>query len=447
MFEDEPRGVPHLSADALRGGPPAGDAGRSPVGEADGSVGVGWRPPGVVLAGHLADGGRGLVLAAAVGRDAPRLGGAQLAGALEAVDVVRAHTETVTVLLVTEALSRGVPGESGLSAQDWVTRRCPFLSPAQAAEVVTVARGITEGAHAPVRDAVLGAVLPVRRAAGVLRALARVAPFLDAAGYAAAVEELLGVATQPGFTDRDLRRVSDHLACVVLPDADHDAKDRAAAQLRGVNESSLADGSLTRFVLTCEPEGAALIRAVLASPLTAPVPDEAGPDPRTAAQRRYDAVLTVLARGLAGGDTTPTTPKATVVVTIAWDTLRQQLTGTGTTATGDVLSPATVRRLACQAQLIPQVLGSDREVLDQGRARRLVTPGQRLALAHRDQGCTFPGCNTPQAWCDAHHVVHWSRGGASDLTNYALLCRRHHTLVHDRDLTATVSKTGVTWHV
>ena len=158
-------------------------------------------------------------------------------------------------------------------------------------------------------------------------------------------------------------------------------------------------------------------------------------------------MLTVLARGLAGGDTTPTSPKATVVVTIAWDTLRQQLTGTGTTATGDVLSPATVRRLACQAQLIPQVLGSDREVLDQGRARRLVTPGQRLALAHRDQGCTFPGCNTPQAWCDAHHVVHWSRGGASDLTNYALLCRRHHTLVHDRDRTATVSKTGVTWHV
>ncbi|MGB3762978.1 MAG: HNH endonuclease signature motif containing protein, partial [Ornithinimicrobium sp.] len=85
--------------------------------------------------------------------------------------------------------------------------------------------------------------------------------------------------------------------------------------------------------------------------------------------------------------------------------------------------------------------------LDQGRTHRLVTPGQRRALHHRDHGCTFPGCTTPAPWCDAHHVTHWSRGGPSDLSNYALLCGRHHTLVHERDLTATVHPTGVTWHL
>jgi Domain of unknown function (DUF222)/HNH endonuclease len=412
-----------------------------------GVSGSGWRPPGVVLAGHLADSGRGLVLAGAVGAEASRLAAGELAEALETLDVVRAHTERVTVQVVLEALRRGVPAESGLSAQDWVTARCPFLSPAQVADVVTVATGIAEPAHAPVRDAVLGAVLPARRAAAVLRALRRVRPFLDPPGYADAVDQLLGVAAQARFTDRDLRKVTDHLASVVLPDSDHDARARAVARLRGVNESSLADGSLTRFVLTCDADGAAVIRAILTSPLAAPTPEESGPDPRTAAQRRYDAVLTVIRRGLAGAASTPTSPKARVVVTMAWDTLARDLTGTGTTTTGDVLSPATVRKLACDADIIPQVLGGDREVLDQGRARRLVTPGQRVVLARRDAGCTFSGCTVPEAWCDAHHVVHWSRGGRSDLSNYALLCGRHHTMVHDRDLTATVTSTGVTWHV
>ncbi|MGB3592898.1 MAG: HNH endonuclease signature motif containing protein, partial [Ornithinimicrobium sp.] len=59
----------------------------------------------------------------------------------------------------------------------------------------------------------------------------------------------------------------------------------------------------------------------------------------------------------------------------------------------------------------------------------------------------YPGCTTPAPWCDAHHVVHWSHGGRSDLSNYALLCGRHHTLVHARHLTATVHPTSVTWHL
>ncbi|MEO7753356.1 MAG: HNH endonuclease [Terracoccus sp.] len=52
----------------------------------------------------------------------------------------------------------------------------------------------------------------------------------------------------------------------------------------------------------------------------------------------------------------------------------------------------------------------------------------------------------PATWCDAHHLTHWARGGPSSLRNAALLCPRHHTRVHDHDLTATVTATGVTWH-
>jgi hypothetical protein len=52
----------------------------------------------------------------------------------------------------------------------------------------------------------------------------------------------------------------------------------------------------------------------------------------------------------------------------------------------------------------------------------------------------------PATWCDAHHVVHWRHGGRTSVGNGALLCRRHHTEVHERDLTATVTASGVTWH-
>ena len=118
----------------------------------------------------------------------------------------------------------------------------------------------------------------------------------------------------------------------------------------------------------------------------------------------------------------------------------------GVCLSGDVLSPATVRRWACDAAIIPVILGSDSQPLDVGRQERLVTRAMRTALWLRDQGCSFPGCTVPAQWTDAHHVQHWVHGGDTALTNLALLCRRHHTHVHDQNLTATITTTGVTWH-
>ncbi len=104
---------------------------------------------------------------------------------------------------------------------------------------------------------------------------------------------------------------------------------------------------------------------------------------------------------------------------------------------GALLGPETVRKLACDAAVIPAVLGADGQVLDLGRTRRLFSPGQVQALWLRDRHCTFPGCHTPASWCDAHHLRHWVDGGPTDLSNAALLCGRHHTIVHRDRLTAT----------
>ncbi len=127
-----------------------------------------------------------------------------------------------------------------------------------------------------------------------------------------------------------------------------------------------------------------------------------------------------------------------VVVTIDYDSLRRQV-GVGTFDDGSLLSPAAVRRLACDAGIIPAVLGSPSQVLDLGRQARLVTGPLRRALVLRDKGCAFPGCDRPPRWCDCHHVQHWSNGGPTDLSNLVLLCGFHHRLIHHADWHVTIN--------
>jgi hypothetical protein len=86
---------------------------------------------------------------------------------------------------------------------------------------------------------------------------------------------------------------------------------------------------------------------------------------------------------------------------------------------------------AAMAWLPPTLGGAARQPLDVGRATRVVHPAQRAALAVRDGGCVFPGCDRPLAWCDAHHLWHWVDGGPTDLWNLAMVCRAHHRAVHE----------------
>jgi len=173
---------------------------------------------------------------------------------------------------------------------------------------------------------------------------------------------------------------------------------------------------------------------------------DGGRDLRPADRRRAEALIEVCRRATAAGGAAPATTKAQVVVLIDYDVLAGGVRGAGTTLAGEVLSPATVRRLGCDASLIPTVLGGAGQPLDVGRSRRLVTAGLLAALWVRDRGCTFPECGRPPQWCEGHHVRHWAAGGQTALTNLALLCAYHHSYVHRRDLTATVTAYDVTWH-
>lgn len=131
-------------------------------------------------------------------------------------------------------------------------------------------------------------------------------------------------------------------------------------------------------------------------------------------------------------DRTPQTAgvSATVVVTM---TLEQLLADDGTALLDDGtrMSAGQARRLACEAGMIPAVLGSRSVPLDMGRRTRLFTKAQRVALGLRDGGCTARGCETSASGCHAHHDDPWSRLGMTDLANGRLLCPRHHRLAHD----------------
>jgi hypothetical protein len=125
----------------------------------------------------------------------------------------------------------------------------------------------------------------------------------------------------------------------------------------------------------------------------------------------------------------PTTA-ATILITIQGGALRDGLKAAGLD-TGDKISAGEARRLACNAGLVPAVLGSRSVPVDLGRKARLFTDAQRIAVAAHRQTCAADGCERPVSWCELHHWDPWRRGGASDLRNAVPLCHFHHRRVHD----------------
>ena len=118
-------------------------------------------------------------------------------------------------------------------------------------------------------------------------------------------------------------------------------------------------------------------------------------------------------------------------VSTSLDALRDGLHRAGITDSGENLSAATLRRMACDAEIIPTVLNSKGRVIDVGRRTRRVSEALRCVLIARDGGCVWPGCDAPPSRCDAHHIKHWANGGLTNADNLALLCHRHHILLHE----------------
>ncbi|MFT4468949.1 DUF222 domain-containing protein [Arthrobacter sulfonylureivorans] len=133
-----------------------------------------------------------------------------------------------------------------------------------------------------------------------------------------------------------------------------------------------------------------------------------------------------------------------VMVTAGYEQLAGLLTGGGNAVFNGPVSAKTVRRMACDAEIIPAILGTKGEVLDLGRSQRFFNRAIRRALLIRDKGCAFPGCTMPAFWTEAHHIVPWWAGGRTEVNNGVCLCGLHHDLIEQGNWNITV-RDGIPW--
>ncbi|MCP3804988.1 HNH endonuclease [Allokutzneria sp. A3M-2-11 16] len=225
-----------------------------------------------------------------------------------------------------------------------------------------------------------------------------------------------------------LMRAGKYVRTVVDPDGVYrDEKDAIARRAARMFRDK--DGSLS-FSATVGPlDGEKIFNFLMA--LSKPRSVDGEKDPRTFEQRLADAFVEAMTIAMTARDL-PGLPRSLLVVTMDADNLKDK-TGCARTDTGQPVSPGLAQHTACDADIAHIVLGSEGEPLAYGRTRRLASPAQRRALAVRDKGCAFPGCDRPPAWTEAHHVVHWIDGGPTDLDNLVLLCVYHHHVMHEQD--------------
>lgn len=352
-----------------------------------------------------------------------------LIAALDVTHRLLQRLSAVRLALVREVDGRGTAVAQGAcSTTVWLRHRLR-LDVAAARRLVGLAASL-DVAPSAVRGALASGTVTVEQA----RVIADTVSTVQTAAGPEVADQAVGVLVDwagqfdPMLLRRLGSRILDHVAPEIADAAAAAALEAEAARAARDRHLTVAEqtGGQLRLSGILDAETAALVRAAI-DPLSAP----SGPDDtRTAGQRRHDALADVCRLALRtgelpeqGGD------PAQLVVTTGLDELTRRLR-VGALDVGLRLTPETVRRLACDAAILPAVLGGAGQVLDVGRQRRLVNGPLRRALVLRDGGCAFPGCDRPPRWCAAHHIRHWADGGPTSLDNAVLLCGHHHRHLH-----------------
>lgn len=329
----------------------------------------------------------------------------------------------------------------------------------EAAHSVFEARDIA--LHPQVADAVLRGATSTGHARGIVRGMAELPRHLDAEKRRRAERVFLRYAET--LTPRELPGKAADVLAEVAPEAVPDAGDqeralmeqrRRAVQRRSFRHGDDGDGSVWFKGSLPHLEAAPLLKllnAYAASGRRAALDSAAGvrslrPARRvlqehggsgvdvTPDQRRADALVRLAAHHRGAPHVAGDRPR--IVLTMSKADLRNRAEQAGVLDAGARVSAGELRRLCCDADLTPVVLGSRSEILDVGQTHRLVTAAVRKALSIRDGGCIFPRCVAADAECEAHHVVPWWDGGTTSLGNMALLCPHHHAVVEpDRFVT------------
>lgn len=367
---------------------------------------------------------------------------AEKQAALVALTEARSQLDAVTARLLAASDDVGeVHGlrdaAAWLAVQTRATRR-------EARRDLALGRALEQ--HADVATGLASGELRTEQARVIAEAVDALPSHVDSSTRGLAETTLLELA---GHHDaRELRQIGKRILDVVAPEVgeSHEAAVLAAEEARatsGVELTMVDDGEGRchgRFTVPSHV-GAMLKRHLLALANPArhtegELRDESG-DWKPLRRRLGEALVEYVERYPV--DATPQTAgvNATVVVTM---TLEQLLADHATALLddGSRMSAGQARRLACEAGIVPAVLGTTSQPLDLGRAARLYNKPQRIALGLRDGGCTARGCETSASGSHAHHDHPWAKGGLTDLASGRLLCPRHHRLAHDPRYAMTI---------
>ena len=368
-------------------------------------------------------------------------------GALADLGAAKAQLAELEARLLMHADRIDLAGQAAAASTATWHATATATTRAAALRLMRTAHGLDT--HAPTRDALASGRVRVEQAEAILRALDDLPADLDTDVISQAEAHLLDLAQV--HDAKALRVLGRRILEVVSPEtADaHEARllereERAAAAATRLtvweDGHGQTHGRFTLDTLT----GAALKKALwaIAAPKhqasKGPLDDrgERRPTPQRLGQAFSELILRYPATRLpkAGG------LNATVVVTMTLETLLGGLKAAGLD-TGEQLSPGAARRLACQAGIIPAVLGGTSQPLDIGRKRRYHTEAQRLAKAIEVGGCQIEGCEELPGRCHLHHPVRWADGGATNRDGI-MICPWHHHRAHDPRYQMTRLPTG-----
>lgn len=332
-------------------------------------------------------------------------------------------------MAVREVDARGAAVSAGASSTATWLQSVVRERPGSAKRVVRLAHGLAER-YAATAAALAAGTISADHAAVICSILDGL-PFTMAPAVIAEAEATLlaHAAIRDPLT---LSKLGRHLAYVLDPDGEK-ALAAQEARLDAGRELFLsqADDGFWHLRARFDPMGGAKLWSVVDA-LSAPAPStEDGPDPRTAPQRRADGMIRLCEMQIENPDL-PTRggEQATVFVVTTLEGLEGRLGAAAPSfVDGAPISVAMLRRTACDAKVIPVVMGGESQPLDLGRSRYTVPAPLRRAVLLRDgHRCVVDGCPNFPRHC--HHICPWYRLGETKLDNLASLCGHHHRWIH-----------------
>ncbi len=342
------------------------------------------------------------------------------------------------------AESRALPREDGSGSTTAWLASTTGVARREASKLVALSR-LDDSRGTATRDAWASGDLSTEQASIILKALDQLPDWFVAEQHDDAETTLLEHARE--FTADDLRRLANRIVEVVDPvSADEiigrqlEQQERHAWDQTALTFTPLGHG-VTSIRGVLPDVQADMLRTVLeglASPRRNDTQHLGLPLPQRLGRAMCELVehLPQEAYPQAGG------LAATVTINIDLDGLTDRIKR-ATLSTDTEMSASQARRFACNAGLLPVVLDGDSKILDLGTSARLHDRYQRIALGKRDGGCCWKGCDRPPAWCEAHHLTPFSRGGPTTVENGALFCFFHHHLLHDTDWQARLAPDGI----